>query len=195
MTSLLLAPAGRKPCPCLSGVQFEQGRSARGHGHGFATLLTSLALMLGAGLMQRPARARWVTAQNMQSAGENRLKCRTPIAGGIDGVDFKRLFFSSGLDGNPDVSLNTLRELRIFTNGAIPFEIWMFCCPEIHLDDRTLEGKLINGRRGGYCFRAKWAAGAGTSRAGFNVRSGLLGRVVLANPSQMPPRTHRLLLV
>ncbi|MBZ4256628.1 arylamine N-acetyltransferase, partial [Mycobacterium tuberculosis] len=29
---------------------------------------------------------------------------------------------------------------------------------------------------------------------GFNVRS-LLGRVVLANPPQMPPRTHRLLLV
>ncbi len=29
---------------------------------------------------------------------------------------------------------------------------------------------------------------------GFTVRS-VLGRVVLANPSQMPPRTHRLLLV
>lgn len=32
------------------------------------------------------------------------------------------------------------------------------------------------------------------SEIGFSVRS-LLGRVVLANPPQMPPRTHRLLLV
>jgi N-hydroxyarylamine O-acetyltransferase len=33
-----------------------------------------------------------------------------------------------------------------------PLKIWMCCCREIHLDDRTLEEKLIHGRRGGYCF-------------------------------------------
>lgn len=70
----------------------------------------------------------------------------------------------------------------------------MCCCPEIHLDDRTLEEKLIHGRRGGYCFEQNGLLERALREIGFTVRS-LLGRVVLANPPHMPPRTHRLLLV
>lgn len=88
-----------------------------------------------------------------------------------------------------------MRELHIHHNGAIPFENLDVLLPrEIHLDDRTLEEKLINGRRGGYCFEQNGLLERVLRELGFNVRS-LLGRVVLANPSQMPPRTHRLLLV
>ena len=109
---------------------------------------------------------------------------------------FLSAYFSRlGWTGTPDVSLNTLRELHIHHNGAIPFENLDVLLPrEIHLDDRTLEEKLINGRRGGYCFAQNGLLERVLRELGFNVRS-LLGRVVLANPSQMPPRTHRLLLV
>ena len=50
------------------------------------------------------------------------------------------------------------------------------------------------GRRGGYCFEQNGLLERALREIGFNVRS-LLGRVVLANPPHMPPRTHRLLLV
>ncbi len=46
----------------------------------------------------------------------------------------------------------------------------------------------------GYCFEQNGLLERALREIGFNVRS-LLGRVVLANPPQMPPRTHRLLLV
>ncbi|WP_251276892.1 arylamine N-acetyltransferase, partial [Enterobacter hormaechei] len=53
---------------------------------------------------------------------------------------------------------------------------------------------LIHGRRGGYCFEQNGLLERALREIGFPVRS-LLGRVVLANPPHMPPRTHRLLLV
>ncbi len=97
--------------------------------------------------------------------------------------------------GTPDVSIDTLRELHSHHNSAIPFENLDVLLPrEIHLDDRALEEKLITARRGGYCFEQNGLLQRALSEIGFSVRS-LLGRVVLANPPQMPPRTHRLLLV
>ncbi len=65
---------------------------------------------------------------------------------------------------------------------------------EIHLDDGCLVDKLVTARRGGYCFEQNGLFERVLREVGFTVRS-VLGRVVLANPSQMPPRTHRLLLV
>lgn len=97
--------------------------------------------------------------------------------------------------GTPDVSIDTLRELHSHHNSSIPFENLDVLLPrEIHLDDRALEEKLITARRGGYCFEQNGLLQRALSEIGFSVRS-LLGRVVLANPPQMPPRTHRLLLV
>ena len=109
---------------------------------------------------------------------------------------FLRAYFSRlGWTGTPDASINTLRTLHIHHNSAIPFENLDVLLPrEIHLDDRSLEEKLINARRGGYCFEQNGLLERALSEIGFTVRS-LLGRVVLANPPQMPPRTHRLLLV
>lgn len=109
---------------------------------------------------------------------------------------FLRAYFSRlGWTGEPDVSIDTLRELHLQHNSAIPFENLDVLLPrEIHLDDRALEEKLIVARRGGYCFEQNGLLERVLREIGFNVRS-LLGRVVLANPPQMPPRTHRLLLV
>ncbi len=109
---------------------------------------------------------------------------------------FLRAYFSRlSWTGEPDVSIDTLRELHLQHNSAIPFENLDVLLPrEIHLDDGALEEKLIAARRGGYCFEQNGLLERALREIGFNVRS-LLGRVVLANPPQMPPRTHRLLLV
>lgn len=86
---------------------------------------------------------------------------------------FLSAYFSRlGWVGTPDVSLNTLRELHIHHNGAIPFENLDVLLPrEIHLDDRTLEDKLIHGRRGGYCFEQNGLLERALREIGFNVRS------------------------
>ncbi|QIU88857.1 N-hydroxyarylamine O-acetyltransferase [Yokenella regensburgei] len=92
-------------------------------------------------------------------------------------------------------TIETLRKLHLLHNGAIPFENLDVLLPrEIHLDDAALEDKLLTARRGGYCFEQNGLFERALREIGFNVQS-VLGRVILANPPQMPPRTHRLLLV
>lgn len=104
---------------------------------------------------------------------------------------FARLNWS----GRADVNIETLRALHLQHNCTIPFENLDVLLPrEMHLDDRSLEEKLITARRGGYCFEQNGVFERVLRELGFTVRS-LLGRVVLANPPSLPPRTHRLLLV
>ncbi|MEE9684789.1 N-hydroxyarylamine O-acetyltransferase [Lelliottia amnigena] len=91
--------------------------------------------------------------------------------------------------------IDTLRALHLQHNSAIPFENIDVVLPrEIHLDDQNVADKLIAARRGGYCFEQNGLFERVLREMGFHVRS-VLGRVVLSNPPQMPPRTHRLLLV
>lgn len=93
------------------------------------------------------------------------------------------------------VDIETLRGLHLRHNCTIPFENLDVLLPrEIQLDDQSLEDKLITGRRGGYCFEQNGLFERVLREIGFDVRS-LLGRVVLSNPPQMPPRTHRLLVI
>jgi N-hydroxyarylamine O-acetyltransferase len=108
---------------------------------------------------------------------------------------FLSAYFSRlGWTGTPDVSLNTLRELHIHHNGAIPFENLDVLLPR-DTSRRSHPGREADSRSSRrLLLRAKWPAGEALREIGFNVRS-LLGRVVLANPPHMPPRTHRLLLV
>ena len=97
--------------------------------------------------------------------------------------------------GSANVNLETLQALHLLHNSAIPFENLDVLLPrEMQLDDLSLEEKLVTARRGGYCFEQNGVFERALREIGFNVRS-LLGRVVLANPSSLPPRTHRLLLV
>ena len=104
-------------------------------------------------------------------------------------------FARIGWSGSANVNLETLQALHLLHNGAIPFENLDVLLPrEMQLDDLSLEEKLVTARRGGYCFEQNGVFERALREIGFNVRS-LLGRVVLANPSSLPPRTHRLLLV
>ncbi|WP_312947097.1 N-hydroxyarylamine O-acetyltransferase [Superficieibacter sp.] len=98
-------------------------------------------------------------------------------------------------DGSPEANIETLRALHLRHNCTIPFENLDVLLPgEIQLDEQSLEDKLITARRGGYCFEQNGLFERALTEAGFRVRS-LLGRVILTHPPQMPPRTHRLLLV
>lgn len=100
-----------------------------------------------------------------------------------------------GWTGKPAASLETLRTLHLHHNCAIPFENLDVLLPrEIQLSDEALLAKLITARRGGYCFEQNGLFERALREIGFTVRS-LLARVVLANPPEMPPRTHRLLLL
>ncbi|MCW3802946.1 N-hydroxyarylamine O-acetyltransferase [Escherichia albertii] len=104
---------------------------------------------------------------------------------------FARINWSGAAAANID----TLRALHLKHNCAIPFENLDVLLPrEMHLDDQSLEEKLVTARRGGYCFEQNGVFERVLRELGFNVRS-LLGRVVLSNPATLPPRTHRLLLV
>ncbi len=104
-------------------------------------------------------------------------------------------FARIGWSDSASVDIETLKALHLLHNGAIPFENLDVLLPrEMQLDDLSLEEKLVTARRGGYCFEQNGVFERALCEIGFNVRS-LLGRVVLANPSSLPPRTHRLLLV
>lgn len=95
---------------------------------------------------------------------------------------FARLNWS----GRADVNIETLRALHLQHNCTIPFENLDVLLPrEMHLDDRSLEEKLITARRGGYCFEQNGVFERVLRELGFTVRS-LLGRVVLANPPSLP---------
>ncbi|WET42697.1 N-hydroxyarylamine O-acetyltransferase [Citrobacter enshiensis] len=109
---------------------------------------------------------------------------------------FLHAYFSRlGWSATAAVNIDTLRALHLHHNSAIVFENLDVLLPrEIQLDDQSLEEKLIAARRGGYCFEQNGVFERVLREIGFTVRS-LLGRVVLANPASMPPRTHRLLLV
>ncbi len=91
-------------------------------------------------------------------------------------------FARLGWTGTPDVSIETLRSLHIHHNSAIPFENLDVLLPrEMHLDDQSLEDKLVHARRGGYCFEQNGLFERVLRELGFHVRS-LLGRVVLSHP-------------
>ena len=109
---------------------------------------------------------------------------------------FLDAYFSRiGWTGPADVSIDTLRALHLQHNGAIPFEnMDVLLGREILLDEQALEDKLLHGHRGGYCFEQNGLFERALKAIGFEVRS-LLGRVVLSGPQQMPPLTHRVLLV
>lgn len=104
-------------------------------------------------------------------------------------------FTRLGWEGPADPTVETLRQLHLQHNCTIPFENLDVLLPrEIQLDDQALQDKLIGAKRGGYCFEQNGLLERALHELGFTVRS-VLGRVVLAHPPQLPPRTHRLVLV
>lgn len=93
-------------------------------------------------------------------------------------------------------TLDFLHEIIARHTAAIPFEnLDIILGRPIRLDIGSIQAKLVDSSRGGYCFEQNTLLRAALERLGFTVRS-LMARVVRGAPADsIPPMTHMLLRV
>lgn len=105
---------------------------------------------------------------------------------------FKRIAFG----GVPRASIDTLRELHLAHPLAIAFEnLNPLLGWPVLLDVASLQRKMVQNRRGGYCFEHNLLFGAVLRALGFQVTD-LAARVLWnAPPATDSPRSHMLLRV
>jgi len=109
--------------------------------------------------------------------------------------DLQAYFTRIGFQGVAKPNLDTLQRIHLLHTCAIPFEnIDVLLRREIHLDLESVFEKLVVAGRGGYCYEQNALLRAALEQIGFVVED-LGARVLIAQPPEMPPRTHRLLLI
>ncbi|MEQ1947085.1 MAG: arylamine N-acetyltransferase [Bryobacteraceae bacterium] len=102
----------------------------------------------------------------------------------------RRIEFTGSL--RPDLAMLTALHLAHATH--IPFEnLDVLLQRSIAIDLPSIEKKLIENRRGGYCFEQNTLFAAVLEQLGFSVKR--LGARVLMGATEPRPRTHMLLLV
>lgn len=114
-----------------------------------------------------------------------------------DTVDLDRYFARVGFSGTARPDAATLVALHDAHTRAIPFEsLDPLLGRPVALDVGSVAAKLIDERRGGYCFEQNVLFRAVLEAIGFDV-VGLGGRVRWMSPPQAPlgPRSHMLLKV
>lgn len=114
-----------------------------------------------------------------------------------DELHLDRYFARIGYTGSPRPDLPTLRALTQLHSAAIPFEgVDVFLGRSVDLSLRSLQAKLIDGGRGGYCFEQNGLLERVLVALGFKVE-GLIGRVLWMRPPDAPPLplTHMALRV
>jgi N-hydroxyarylamine O-acetyltransferase len=102
-----------------------------------------------------------------------------------------------GFEGPLAPALATLAALHAAHVDAIPFEgLDPLLGRPVNLDLTSVQEKLVDSRRGGYCFEQNTLFKAALETIGFNA-TGLAGRVRWMSPPDSPlgPRTHMLLKV
>ena len=102
-----------------------------------------------------------------------------------------------GYHGPTEVNYKTLAALQALHLDAIPFEaLDPFLRRPVNLDLASVVAKLVDSRRGGYCFEQNLLFKAALERIGFEVTP-LAGRVRWMSPPDSPlgPKTHMLLKV
>jgi N-hydroxyarylamine O-acetyltransferase len=102
-----------------------------------------------------------------------------------------------GYRGAAAANLDTLKALQTAHLEAIPFEaLDPLLRRPVKLDLVSLQAKLIEGHRGGYCYEHNLLFRAALAAIGFEV-TGLAGRVRWMSPPDSPlgPKTHMLLKV
>ena len=100
----------------------------------------------------------------------------------------------TGYTGKLDRTAETLRGLHLAHASTIPFEnLDIQMGLPIHLDEASLQEKLVDRSRGGYCFEQNTLFMAALRALGFSPKP-CEARVRLGNVVEMP-RTHMLLLV
>jgi N-hydroxyarylamine O-acetyltransferase len=114
-----------------------------------------------------------------------------------DELHLDRYFARIGYTGSPRPDLATLRALMELHPAAIPFEaVDVFLGQPVDLSLRSIQAKLIDGGRGGYCFEQNGLLKRVLGALGFTVE-GLIGRVLWMRPQGAPPLplTHMALRV
>ncbi len=102
-----------------------------------------------------------------------------------------------GFDGTTGPDLATLAAIHAAHVNAIPFEGFdPLLGRPVTLDLASVQEKLVDGRRGGYCFEQNTLLKAALEEIGFKV-TGLSGRVRWMSPPDSPlgPREHMLLKI
>ena len=107
---------------------------------------------------------------------------------------FERIGFSG--PARPAPTLDTLRALHLLHPQTIPFEnLDVLIGRPVRLDLESVRRKLVESRRGGYCYEHNLLFRSVLQTLGFRVRS-FAGRVLWGRDApEMPARTHMLLLV
>src|SRR5262245_39436859 len=110
-------------------------------------------------------------------------------------LDLDRYFARIGWTGPTDVSLSTLGGMLRAHMTTIPFENFdVLLQRPISLELDALQAKLIDARRGGYCYEHSTLFQAVLSRLGYAVTAHS-ARVTMMTPKQQAPRTHMLLSI
>lgn len=111
-------------------------------------------------------------------------------------IDLDAYMARIGYDGPRDNSLSTLRRLHELHPSAIPFEnLDPLLKRPVKLDLASLQAKLVDGGRGGYCFEHNTLFAAALRALGFSVEEST-ARVRWNVPAGVTaPRTHCLLFV
>ncbi|MEH6373199.1 arylamine N-acetyltransferase [Streptomyces sp. KLMMK] len=111
-----------------------------------------------------------------------------------DSLDLDAYLDRIGYRGERAATLDVLRGLQRAHVTSIPFENFdaVLGVP-ILLDLESVQGKLVHGGRGGYCFEHVTLFAAALERLGFRFTA-LSGRVMLGSPKILPA-THALLAV
>ena len=111
-------------------------------------------------------------------------------------IDLDAYFERIGYDGPRDNALSTLRRLHELHPRAIPFEnLDPLLGRPVRLDLASIQDKLVQGGRGGYCFEQNSLMAAVLRTLGFAVKEAT-GRVRWGMaPEVRMPRTHCLLIV
>ena len=109
-------------------------------------------------------------------------------------MDLEAYFRRIGYTGKRDATLATLRALHRQHAQSIPFEnLNPYLGLDVPLDTDSLERKLVQQQRGGYCFEQNLLLGEVLRALGFSVR-GLAARVTWnAAQGLVSARTHMLL--
>jgi N-hydroxyarylamine O-acetyltransferase len=112
-----------------------------------------------------------------------------------EGIDLDAYFARIGYCGPREASLDVLRAIHGLHPATIAFEnLDPLLGRRIHLDMPSVAAKLVQARRGGYCFEQNGLLSRALTALGFCV-TGLAARVLLGHAPGTTRRSHMLLRV
>lgn len=112
----------------------------------------------------------------------------------VENLDLDAYLARIGFTGSREPTLATLTRLQFAHGTSIPFEnLDIHLGRPISIDVASIQAKLVQARRGGYCFEHNTLLSAALRRLGFSVTT-LAARVRLG-ASRVLPHTHMTLAV